>query len=807
MTGSSKKQIRFWNQQPLNTNHAGGKMHTKSRHFFAGYVICVIAGICLFVFFFASCSGDPHRGTPYTIVLRNGEYSLGNEAAEIAENIYRERSGSVHGGEFSDNIRVSPDGSAALYDSNNIELFRVFCFGQGEWIALLPQGFYTVPYETFATSSIRAASRLIVKTKKEQFVLSQFSAFFFRPDIVDSQIRGEKQKMFQTLSSVLKGKKRPPQITSFSVAGTKMSVKVSAGESGGYLALRRINETTADGALMELTAFFDLDKTAEKKYREKGAFIYEASFDASSVFPGGIIGVSAFNSERTMESELFLAEYSGSSFLSGQQGGDAGPSLSVLIHGDVNNNLFAGMLELFAAQEHGHYSSVNIHKTDIVNTDEFPLVIEDLSKKIKENDVFVFFHSLPASADALGDYMFFGGNAPAGQSHDSWELTEMLLKIKTRRFILIMDAKGMEPLAGETAFARLGQRLGTRVMMANCGFDKETGDEPFIIPASENRYISAVEFVLLMQKLSAARTKKAVFFPNEDFSFLDTHIGYGEIRMQTMFSGMVSIMGVDKAPSVLSFGETMIRKLPAGHYTVTMTYRNGRREIKTADVAFKSSSWVNFSYTPDLLEGHFSRLPVFGVNIAELNPANYRKANTAALKAMEVPAWQIAFISGEDFYRKGRYNEAAAEYTRAVSIKNDYTAAYASRGNAYRKMGDAARAIDDYTRALRLKPDYAELYNYRGYLYSQSGEPGKAVNDYTQAIKYRANYADALFNRAGAYSKQGNWDLAIEDYTRVIRLEPDNAVAYTGRARAWQNKGSEANARADFEKAETLRKR
>ena len=200
-------------------------------------------------------------------------------------------------------------------------------------------------------------------------------------------------------------------------------------------------------------------------------------------------------------------------------------------------------------------------------------------------------------------------------------------------------------------------------------------------------------------------------------------------------------------------------------------------------------------------------LPPNGVNMAELNPANYTKINKEVMEGMGMPAHYVAYLAGEKFYGEGNYDKAIAEFGRAISLKADYTGAYVYRGNARRRKGELNRALEDYNRALSLDSEYAEVYNYRGFVYSKRGDLRRAIEDYTQAIRRKADYADAYFNRAYAHSELGNWDEAIADYNQVIKLEPFNAVAYNQRGRAWHNKGDDSRATADFESAEKFARR
>jgi tetratricopeptide (TPR) repeat protein len=198
------------------------------------------------------------------------------------------------------------------------------------------------------------------------------------------------------------------------------------------------------------------------------------------------------------------------------------------------------------------------------------------------------------------------------------------------------------------------------------------------------------------------------------------------------------------------------------------------------------------------------RLPAFGVDIRELNPGGYKKTGAEILEKMELPPYYAAFLSGEQLYRSGDYDNAIAEYSRSLNLKGDYAEAFVSRGNAWRRKGETNRAIADYSRALGLKGDYAEVYNYRGYLYARQGNHARAAEDYTRALRLKSGYADAWFNRGYGYAELGDWDRAIADYTQVIKLEPSNAAAYRERAYAWSGKGDRARAAADYAAAEGL---
>jgi tetratricopeptide (TPR) repeat protein len=112
-------------------------------------------------------------------------------------------------------------------------------------------------------------------------------------------------------------------------------------------------------------------------------------------------------------------------------------------------------------------------------------------------------------------------------------------------------------------------------------------------------------------------------------------------------------------------------------------------------------------------------------------------------------------------------HKAVANYDEAVQLKPDDATIYYNRGSAYRAKGDSFRsaagcdgavpikldyslvfnsngasdydnAIADYGRAIELREDYATAYNGRGSVYRSIRDYDKAIADYSKAIEFRA---------------------------------------------------------------------
>jgi tetratricopeptide (TPR) repeat protein len=60
---------------------------------------------------------------------------------------------------------------------------------------------------------------------------------------------------------------------------------------------------------------------------------------------------------------------------------------------------------------------------------------------------------------------------------------------------------------------------------------------------------------------------------------------------------------------------------------------------------------------------------------------------------------------------------------------------YHNRAVVYEKKGQYDQAISDYTKALEIDPNLADAYHNRGVVYGRENQPDQAISDFTEAIK------------------------------------------------------------------------
>jgi len=136
--------------------------------------------------------------------------------------------------------------------------------------------------------------------------------------------------------------------------------------------------------------------------------------------------------------------------------------------------------------------------------------------------------------------------------------------------------------------------------------------------------------------------------------------------------------------------------------------------------------------------------------------------------------------SGNQNFNKNNFDQAIADFTKAISLNPNDAEVYYSRGAAYYGIAitrdDASsveRAIGDYDQALKLNPDYAAVYTARGSAYSGKGEFDKALEDLNHAIQLDPKDCDAYLCRGNIYLSKKEYDRGIKDMETSLRINPD----------------------------------
>ncbi len=158
-------------------------------------------------------------------------------------------------------------------------------------------------------------------------------------------------------------------------------------------------------------------------------------------------------------------------------------------------------------------------------------------------------------------------------------------------------------------------------------------------------------------------------------------------------------------------------------------------------------------------------------------------------------------IRGAALGKAGRYDDAIADFNRALQINPSFAQAYANRGLVYRLKDDDANAVADYNRALQVNPQYANAYVRRGNVYRRQNQLALALEDYNRAIQIDRTDPEAFHNRGLVYQAQKLHNFALEDFTTAIGLSPQAAAPYNARGESYLVTGDAQSALEDFNAA------
>lgn len=155
--------------------------------------------------------------------------------------------------------------------------------------------------------------------------------------------------------------------------------------------------------------------------------------------------------------------------------------------------------------------------------------------------------------------------------------------------------------------------------------------------------------------------------------------------------------------------------------------------------------------------------------------------------------------------RRGRFDEADALLSRALSINPRSAEALSNHGNVQRALGHFARAVESYDKALVLKPAFVEALNNRGGALKDLERFDEALESYDRSLALNAASAVTHYNRGATLSALKRHEEALASYGRALALEPRFAEALNNRGCALSALKRHEEALASFDRALMLR--
>lgn len=159
---------------------------------------------------------------------------------------------------------------------------------------------------------------------------------------------------------------------------------------------------------------------------------------------------------------------------------------------------------------------------------------------------------------------------------------------------------------------------------------------------------------------------------------------------------------------------------------------------------------------------------------------------------------------GEHLGETVSYDKTIGDYNMAIALDPTNATYYISRAWAFDIAGDYDKALVDITKAIELDPTNAAYYRSRGLTYMDVSNYTKAIADFTKAIELEPEDNHSYSYRGEAYMEKGSYDLAVIDYTKAIELTPKSwwlSHLYNERGGVYLKQGDYDKAIADYTKA------
>lgn len=165
-------------------------------------------------------------------------------------------------------------------------------------------------------------------------------------------------------------------------------------------------------------------------------------------------------------------------------------------------------------------------------------------------------------------------------------------------------------------------------------------------------------------------------------------------------------------------------------------------------------------------------------NAYDTRPPQERAYEAALKRVNENPESADAHTSlGWALFQKGQYNEALAEYKRAIDIEPKHFRAQYDLGLAYAKVEKWDRAIDQFQTAVQINPNNFQPHYDLALAYESTGKLDEAGKELDLAYKLNPGSVDIIYVMGRVYEKQGDRSKAIFQYQSALSLDPNYSKA------------------------------
>lgn len=200
------------------------------------------------------------------------------------------------------------------------------------------------------------------------------------------------------------------------------------------------------------------------------------------------------------------------------------------------------------------------------------------------------------------------------------------------------------------------------------------------------------------------------------------------------------------------------------------------------------------------------------VDRAEVPPASRIVSCTLTIDSKSLMGSELAaahLVRGQAYRAVGDQARASADYGTAIALLNESSrtaplksSQFLQRGIAHHALQDIERALSDYDEAIRLDTGNALAHVDRGVLLAtRKADMRRGIAAFDRALALVPDNAETLTLRGNAYTSVGEHGRALADLDRAAALDPGNPRTFMVRGLVNARLGDMPRAFADYTRA------
>jgi tetratricopeptide (TPR) repeat protein len=189
-------------------------------------------------------------------------------------------------------------------------------------------------------------------------------------------------------------------------------------------------------------------------------------------------------------------------------------------------------------------------------------------------------------------------------------------------------------------------------------------------------------------------------------------------------------------------------------------------------------------------------------HLAQQGPVGVRAADPVFDSLQDlIKGERVHLIRGKLALESKRFQEAAAEFRKAVTAKPDSLPAHLNLGAALTQLNELKSAAEEFAASLHIDPTNVIAHYNLAVLLANESKHEQAIAHLRSVFDVDPNDVGARFLLAQELMKSNRLDEALSEFSRVVQADPDNEEALLEQVKLLVRKKQYAAALAGLEKA------